>query len=198
MSQASKPVRLPDIAAKIYDLLDPLESSDRTKVLQGVLGLLGASAVSESPITPAGAPSPSGLGSSAISRRVSGPKAQAWLRKHLVTDEQLERVFHFDGKVELIATPPGGNKREQTVNAYILLGLQHLLQDDEPKFSEEAAVDLCKRLGCYDSPNHAQTRTKFGNRVTGSKASGFTLTVPGLDEAANLVKTFASAGSGKR
>jgi hypothetical protein len=115
-----------------------------------------------------------------------------------LTDELLERVFHFDGQCELIAAPPGTNKREQTINAYVLIGVQHLLQSDDSKFSDAAAVALCKRLGCYDQANHALTRTKFGNRLTGSKDSGYTLTVPGLDQAATLIKTIGSGGDAKR
>lgn len=194
----TKQPRLPDIAAKIYDLLEPLDAPTRTKVLQGVLGLLGDPAVSEGSPTPGAANTISGFGPQASSRHVTGAKAQAWMRKHALTDELLERVFDFDGQCELIASPPGTNKREQTINAYVLIGVQHFLQSDDSKFSDAAAVALCKRLGCYDQANHALTRSRFGNRLSGSKDSGYALTVPGLDQAAALVKTIASAGEAKR
>jgi hypothetical protein len=115
-----------------------------------------------------------------------------WIRKHGLTDELLEKAFHFDGNGELIATPPGNNKREQTINAYVLLGAQHLLQNDDPRFTEAAAVALCKRFGCYDTANHALTRSKFGNKIQGSKDSGYSLTAPGLDQAAVLIRGLGS------
>ena len=95
------------------------------------------------------------------------------------------------GKVDLIVSPPGKSVREQTLNAYVLIGAQHFLQNDEAKFSEADAVGLCKRTGCHDQANHAINRTRLGNRVTGSKDSGYTLTVPGLEQAAALIKTLA-------
>lgn len=197
MNLHTKQPRLPDIAAKIYDLLEPLDAQTRTKVLQGVLGLLGDSAVPEGSSTPATAHMVAGLGH-ASSRHVTGAKAQAWMGKHGLTDELLERVFHFDGQCEVITAPQGKNKREQTINAYVLIGAQHLLQNDDSKFSDASAVALCKKLGCLDQANHALTRTKFGNRLTGSKDTGYTLTVPGLDQAATLIKTIASGGDAKR
>jgi len=62
------------------------------------------------------------------------------MRKHGITENQLERVFHLDGQIDVIATPPGKNKREQTINAYFLIGAQHLLQSDDSKFTEADAV----------------------------------------------------------
>ena len=192
MSQPTKPLRLPQIVANIYDLLEPLETSDRTRVLQGVLGLLGEPVV---PVAPSITP-PAGAGSPGGGRgRIKGLKAAAWMSKHGITEDQLERVFHLDGQVDVIATPPGNNKREQTINAYLLIGAQHLLQTDDSKFTETEAVALCKQMGCHDAANHAQTRSKFGNRITGSKDGGYSLTTPGLDRVAALIKTIGTASS---
>lgn len=192
MAISKKAPRLPDVVAKIYDLLEPLEAADRARVLQSVSGLLG-----DVPITSGtGTPTSMASGSSSTaspSGHARGAKAQAWMRKHALTDQQLETVFHFDGTGELIASPPGSTKREQTINAYLLLGAQELLANDEARFTEAAAVALCKRLGCHDNANHALTRSKFGNKVTGSKESGFALTVPGLDAAAAAIKQLAPA-----
>lgn len=192
MTTSKKAPRLPEVAAKIYDLMEPLDAADRSRVLQGVLGLLGEESITSG----VGAPTPMASGGSSAaspSGHARGAKAQAWLRKHALTDQQLETIFHFDGNVELIAIPPGSTKREQTINAYLLLGAQELLANDEPRFTETNAVALCKRLGCYDGANHALTRSKFGNRITGSKESGYALTVPGLDAAAAAIKQLAPA-----
>jgi hypothetical protein len=116
------------------------------------------------------------------------------MRKYGVTVEQLERVFHLDGQFDVIATPPGSTKREQTINAYLLIGAQHLLQTDDSKFTESDALALCKQAGCHDSANHAQTRSKFGNRIAGTK-DGYSLTTPGLEQVAALVKALGTASA---
>ena len=191
MSTPTKPVRLPDVVAKIYDLLDPLDASERARVLQSVLGLLGDSTV---PLAaPLGAPL-ANENSTGGHGRIKGTKALQWMKKHGVTTDQLERVFHLDGQFDVIATPPGSTKREQTINAYLLVGAQHLLQTDDSKFTESDAVALCKQTGCHDSANHALTRSKFGNRIAGTKDS-YSLTTPGLDQVAGLIKTLGAASA---
>jgi len=196
MSESKSPPNLPDIAGKIYNILEPLDATTRTKVVQGALALLGEPSGGEALQSRAPGSANADIRSHTSSSHVSGTKAQAWMRKHGLTDELLERVFDFNDQVELIGMSPGKNNREKTINAYVLLGAQHFLQNDDSHFSETAGVTVCKRLGCYDSANHAQTRTKFGNRFTGTKDSGYTLTVPGLDQAAALIKAVASGDQG--
>ena len=189
MKNLNKPSRLPEAVTKVYELLEPFEEPDRLRVLQSVLALFGGEplalggASTTAIVGRASAESPSG--------HAKGSKGQAWLRKHALTEHQLETVFHLDGSAELIASPPGSTKREQTINAYLLLGAQELLSNDEAKFSEAAAVALCKKVGCHDPANHALTRSKFGNKITGSKEAGYALTIPGLDAAAAAIKALA-------
>jgi hypothetical protein len=188
--------RLPDVVAKLYDVLEPLEPSMRAKAIRTVGTMfddeqtLSVSREKDTGHLPmpgaASESSPSGL------RFAAGKRAQAWLRKNGLTEEFLERVFHVvDGKPQLIATIPGTKKREQTVNAYLLVAVQSFLATDELRFSDGDAVALCKRVGCYDKANHAVTRGTFGNRFSGSKETGYVLTTPGLEQAANLIKAMA-------
>jgi len=72
MSQPTKPVRLPEIVATIYDLLEPLDTSDRTRVLQGVLGLLGELVV---PAAPSAAQLAAASSTGSGQGRIKGPKA---------------------------------------------------------------------------------------------------------------------------
>jgi len=191
MNAPTKVVRLPDIVAKIYDLLDPLDASERARVLQSVLGLLGDSSA---PLMAPTGTLPVEENSTGTPGHVKGSKALQWMKKHGVTITMLEHVFHLDGQFDVIATPPGSTKREQTINAYLLIGAQHLLKTDDSKFTEAEAVALCKQTGCHDSANHATTRSKFGNRIAGTK-DGYSLTTPGLDQAAALIKTLGSASA---
>ena len=67
-----------------------------------------------------------------------------------------------------------------------------MLANDDAKFSEKDAVDLCKHMGCHDDANHAKNRNELGNVVAGTKKSGFTLPAPGLRAAASVVKEMAN------
>jgi Rieske Fe-S protein len=61
------------------------------------------------------------------------------------------------------------------------------LQSGGTDFSEDTARQYCQHLGCYDSPNHSKYLKGFGNKITGSKDSGWKLTAPGLTAAAKLI-----------
>lgn len=188
MTHSSAP-RLPEIVGQIYELLLPLDAQTQVRVLKSALGLLGeASEEALQILSLSKRRTGSGAETDDASGLPFGPKAKAWARRHGLTDGMLENAFHFDSNFELIAKPPGKNNREKTINAYILIGVQHFLQSDDTKFNEAAAVAICKRFGCHDATNHAQTRGKFGNKIQGSKDSGYTLTVPGLDHAAAIIK----------
>jgi hypothetical protein len=178
-------LRLPDVVAKLYELLEPLDKSTRGKAIRSVLALFDDDVSSVSVGISDSAPVTN-------SRFPLGKRAHAWAKRNSVTDEMLEQCFHFEsGNVEMLTSPPGANKREQTINAYLLVGLEAFLATDDPRFADGAAVAACRKHGCYDAGNHAQTRSLFGNRVSGSKESGFILTTPGLDQAAALVKSIA-------
>jgi hypothetical protein len=191
MSKEANPVvRLTDVVAKLYDLLEPLDQAGRARAIRSAMVLLDgdtdlSSAESESPSTS----SPTAAGQTQFA---SGRRAQAWLRTAGLTDAMLGSVFHVEnGQPELIASPPGKQKREQSINCYLLAGARNFLATDEPRFADVEAVAECKRTGCYDMANHANTRTKFGNRISGSKSGGYVLTSPGLDQVAAVIREIA-------
>lgn len=118
-----------------------------------------------------------------------GSAAERWLKKSEITLEILEHVFHSSGDELLVvaAEVPGKSKREQTLNAYRLEGARNFLHSDSQTFSNEAARELCEKLGCYDRANHSKYMKGFGNHISGSKKSGYTLTAPGLKAAALVI-----------
>ena len=184
-------VNIPKTAAAVFDLLDPLESDDRQKVIRGALAMLG------DPVS--GGASTAGVYTEDDSVDINGlgPRARKWLQKYSISSEQLEHVFHFDGgNVELLDIEvPGNSKRQQTVNSYLLVGAKQFIATDEPKFDDKSAMEYCKRNGCHDSANHATNRNAIGNRVSGSKNTGYSLSVPGLKEAADVIKQAAEAAA---
>jgi hypothetical protein len=176
-----------NVATRIVELLTPLESEERHRVVRGALALLG-----EGEIAPAPKPGSEGEGSDTELKAVS-PRAQAWLKQNGLTSEILQQVFLIEGeKVELIAAEiPGKSRKEKTLNAYILEGVSQFLSSGDPCLDDKTARRLCTNRGFYDSANHAVFLTQKGNKMTGSKALGWKLTVPGLAAGAALIKEIA-------
>ena len=182
------------IMAKVHDLLEPLNSEERQKVVASALALLGeggAGAAPKGSVGGAGAivDTPDDTGG-------IGPKALRWMKQHGVSQQDLEEVFHIDNDdVEVIAPAiPGKTKKEQTANAYVLSGARSLLATDSAAFGDGDAVDLCKHFGCYDGNNHTANRRSTGNRMSGDRKKGFMLPAPGLKAAAELVREMAASG----
>jgi hypothetical protein len=178
-----------EITSEIVDLLTPLSSDDRQRVFRAALVLLGET--------------PSATGNSATTAELnSNPdlgtglpqKAQIWMKQNGITEQQLQQVFHLDGgSAEVIAADiPGKNKKEKTLNAYVLIGLSRLLSSGDAAFDDKSARALCISSGCYDASNHAATMKGKGNAFTGTKDGGWTLTAPGLKHSAELVKSLSA------
>src|SRR5690348_8560958 len=104
-----------EVTGTIVDLLTPLESEQRLRVVQAVLALLGEKAGT--------------LDKSLNDERRDGstpemeslpPRAKIWVKQNEIGFEELEQVFHLaSGGAEVILVP-GNNRKEQTLNAYIL------------------------------------------------------------------------------
>ncbi len=172
-----------DAMTKVVEILTPLSSEDRTRVIGAALALLGdVQSRSGLQATDGQIADDSDLG-------VLPPRAKHWMSQNGILAAELQHVFHIaDGAAEVIAAVPGRNKKEQTYNAYVLTGLGQLLVTGSATFSDKTARALCETSGCYDSANHAAHLKDKGNEFTGSKDKGWTLTAPGLKRAANLVK----------
>ena len=172
--------------AKLVDVLTPLAAEDRTRAISAAAVLLGDSAEVRSPA--AFKAEPAGAGPQAVSAKGIG-----WMKKNGFSDEVLDHTFSIDkdGIDVIAARMPGKSKRQQTLETYIICGLRAFLQSGEPAFGDKEARELCQRIGCYDSANHYNYVKGFGNRIAGSKDSGWRLTNPGLSQAAYIVKQLA-------
>lgn len=181
-----------EIVAEIVDLLTPIDSAERLRVIQASLMLLGETLATSSQV------------GGDHGRDVEGGdretpdlplRARTWMKQHDVSLEELQQVFHLqDGSVDVIAGEiPGKNKKEKTLNAYILVGLAKLLSTGSAAFDDKSARALCVSSGCYDESNHSSTIRDKGNEFAGTKDNGWTLTAPGLKRAAALVKEIAKS-----
>jgi len=172
---------------KIIEVLTPLDSDQRKRVIQAAFALLGEEPALKTPGNHA--PKKSDV---ADEEAIEGmPQAAAmWLAKAKITKEQLEQHLHIDGgAVKVISLPGNATKRiDQVVHTYLIQGLAAFLANGDASFSDKDARDLCEHFGCYDQTNHAKYIKEFGNRITGSKNAGWKLTSPGLTAAGELLK----------
>lgn len=176
-----------ELVPKIVEILSPLESADRQRVLQAVLMLMGETALPQSKANTAG--TDLGIHDTSEEFAILPPKAKLWMKQNDLSVEELQEAFQVsEGKAEFIGTMPGKNKREQTRNAYELMGLTKLLASGDTAFTDKEARKLCEIAGCYDRPNHAVIMKDKGNSLSGSKEAGWSLTAPGLKHAASLIK----------
>lgn len=180
-----------EIVAEIVDLLTPIDSAERTRVIQASMTLLGETfsmGPSRAGTDGAGADEVGEGGSSTLPTR-----ARTWMKQNGVLLEELQQVLHLeDGSADVIAGDlPGKSTKEKTYTAYILTGLSKLFSTGTPTFDDKIARALCESSGCYDAANHAVHIKNRGNEFTGTKEKGWTLTAPGLKRAAGLVKEMA-------
>lgn len=174
--------KMTEVTIKIVELLEPFESQERHRIVQASLTLLGDAFV---------APKPQVLSSDeAVQETNVSSQARIWMKQNQVSDDELQLVFHItEGKTDVIASEvPGKDLKAKSINAYILQGLASFLTSGIAKFDDKAARALCTRYGCYSAANHAVYMKSMGNRLTGSKDTGWTLTSPGLKYGAELVK----------
>lgn len=178
---------------KLFEVLQPLQSEERLRVVEAALTLLG-----ERPMKFGGG-SPLGPGAGASQARQDDSQddgvklssaARAWARKHGITADTLLHYFDIsDGKATVIGLPGSSKeKKAQALNTYLMTGLANYLTTGDASFSDEDARKLCVHFGCYDKGNHSKYLADLKNRVHGSKSAGWKLTAPGLEAAAELLK----------
>ncbi len=175
--------KITNIVEKIVEMLTPIASDERQRIIQASLVLLGEMAED----------SKNGKSKRKPGEEETGDwssRAQTWIKQNNLSMEELQQVFLIDqGNVEVIASEiPGRGKKKQTYNAYILTGIAKLLSTGNPVFDDKSARALCKSSGCLDAANHASYLREKGNEFTGTKDKGWTLTAPGLKRGASLVK----------
>ena len=172
-----------NIVGKIIELLTPLSSEERQRIVQASLVLLG-----ETLMSPVNSKTDVRLTEEEIGDWPM--RTQKWLKQSNLSMEKLQQVFLItEGNAEVIASEiPGKGKKKQTFNTYILTGIASLISTGNPSFDDKSARALCKSFGCFDVSNHALYLRERGNEFSGSKDRGWTLTTPGLNKGALLIK----------
>jgi hypothetical protein len=176
-----------EAATNMVSLLTPFNSEERHRVVHAAMTLLGEAGNIRTTGSPPNGDAPS-----------VPPRAQAFLKQNGLDGQQLESVFQIEGDlVELIAAAvPGRTDKERTLNVYVLTGIARLLATGDPSFDDKTARKFCKDLGCYNETNHSSYMKDKGNRIAGSKETGWKLTAPGLAHGAALIKEVARSNAG--
>lgn len=183
---------LANAMSKVVEVLSPLTSDERQRVVSASLALLGEGGAS-APAAVSAQPAATGKSVNSELSGISAP-ASAWMNKNGMTLEDLEHYFHLEGEsVTTLALPGKSSKRsQQALETYLLLGFAAYLASGEPAFGDKEARELCEHFGCYDQTNHSKIFKSFGNKIVGSKSAGWKLTAPGIKAAGALVKSSAS------
>jgi hypothetical protein len=176
-------LKLTDITKQMVELLEPFESDERQKIVQASMTLLGDNFVTQKTVKET-------INESIDGKENLSEQAKIWMKQNQISSEHLQNVFHIaEGKAEVIVSEILGNDgKSKTINAYILQGVASCVMSGDSKFDDKSARALCIKLGCYSLGNHALYIKGIGNKATGSKDSGWTLTGPGLKYAAQLIK----------
>jgi hypothetical protein len=180
------------LVAGIYDLLEPADAADRKKAIRAAMAMLGddASVADEK----GGKSTDVGGGGDDDDNSDFNAKARTWMSRNKVTADEIAHVFHVDGDTVdvIVDSVPGKNTKAPAINAYMLTGIAEFLKAGDSKFTDKAARETCKKLGCYAETNHATHMKKPGNVLSGSKEAGWTVTGPGMKAAAELIKGFTA------
>jgi hypothetical protein len=179
----------------IVDALQDLQSADRKRAVLGALHFLDEDWV---PLPQKTGKAAADTGTGRERPEANGafsPSVQAWMDKNELTEEMVEQVFAFDnGRISIIGDVPGKGKREKSIAIYTLMGLGTFLQTGERLFQDDIAREACSTHSAYDQSNHAGTMREMRNEITGDKASGWTITMPGLKKGAAIVREIIGNG----
>ena len=177
---------LAQIVGTIVDELTPLDPEERRRAVQAAMTLLG-----ETPVTLRRADDDRNENedvAEGLPPRVAAWMRQAtfrWRSSSIPSTSQKVRLrssHKFPGKI--------GERRSATLTCW-QVGVANFLRTDEQRFDDAEARALCERCGAFDPTNHAKYM-KGGNEFTGSRERGWTLTMPGLKAAADLIKEISA------
>jgi hypothetical protein len=164
----------------VVNALKDLDSGERRRILHAAMTYFGETA--EAPTT-----------KRTVANTHDGEGVAKWMEQYGVSSDEMDHAFDFNGGGCEIIDVPGSNKKEKTLNAYVLTGLGRFLTTGQRGFDDATARAVCEKVGCYDAPNHASTLKSPHPEFTGEKKKGYSLTNPGIRRGAELVKQIAGA-----
>lgn len=116
-----------------------------------------------------------------------------FFKQAAISETELQTVFHNDGGTHQIIVNDLKTKTtsQKQVRLALLLGVQQLLDHNEAIVPRDNLVNLCKQYSAHDPSNFA-TYMRTNKSLFLPKGNGWTLTVPGQQKAAELIKELAA------
>lgn len=126
-------------------------------------------------------------------------RVKAFMKRTKVTDKQLERLFHIEGKqYEPIWTLKVTKFSKAQVQIALLQSLQRALTSGEFSFDREEVRTECKDRKSYDNTNFKANFQNSGKCFSGLEKDGLvSLTDDGMTALAALITELAGVEDGK-
>jgi len=188
--------------AIVYRAIAALDSPAQQRVLQYVASKLGHSVATipvsidtaDGPklVTPMVEPPHQQPGDSTGDDDLGiSPVALKWMRRNNLGVNQLSAIFSLGvDEIDLVAKAiPGKGKKERCLNVVLLKGIAEYLASGAPRITQEQIKETCLHYDAFDATNFAANLKSFSGDLSGTKASGFTLTARGLTNATELIKS---------
>lgn len=126
---------------------------------------------------------------------VAGAPAVAkidFFSNYQIPQKEWQRVFHFDGSSYqvIVKDLKGRGKAPKQVKLALLIGVKELLETGEATISRELLIEACEKYAAYDASNFA-ANMKVRKNLLLPKGDGWVLTVPGQEQAAEVIKELA-------
>jgi hypothetical protein len=121
--------------------------------------------------------------------------ALKWIRRNGLVAEQLSKVFSLGlDEIDLVAqSVPGKNKKEKMRSVLLLSGAAAYLGTGAPRAEDTKVREALGHYNAYDTTNFATYMRDFAPEVSGTKATGYTLTARGLAAAAEVIKSMTAS-----
>jgi len=118
------------------------------------------------------------------------PVAQKWMRRNGLSSEQLCHLFSLGiDEIDLVArSVPGKSTREKFLNVVLLQGIGSYLGSGAPRVDATKVRQTAAHYGADPGRNLWNYVKSAAADISGSSATGFTLTAKGLTAATELIK----------
>lgn len=130
-----------------------------------------------------------------IITQASNQQEPLFFSTHDISPEVWKRVLHFDGNSYTIIVKDKNIKdkavSKKQVKLGLLLGIKNLLETREPIIPKGELINICKQYSAFDSANFATHIKKQKNLFISKAKNVWSLTVPGQEKAAEVIKELA-------
>lgn len=115
-----------------------------------------------------------------------------FFQSHDISQDEWTRVFHFNGNSFTIIVKNLKDKptSKRQIKLALLLGINNLLDTSEALVPKSMLIDICKKYNAYDSPNFSSNMKKQ-KQLFLAKGNAWVLTIPGQEQAAEIIKELA-------